>query len=64
MALERPFLKHISEKEESFDEIMKMYLPKGQGLFDYWEHSLMVDRAEDILRLRASGELEKMKYEP
>ena len=62
MDLDRGFLKSVHEKEENFDELMKFYMPNGWGKFDYWEHSLMVDRAEDVLKLQTSGRLKKMKY--
>lgn len=58
------FILSIYDRIENFDERMWDAMPEGLEKHLFWESSLILDRAQDYLRLEVSDKFRDMKYEP
>ena len=57
------FLESIYEKLENFDHLMWNAMPDGENKHNFWESTLILERAKDLIRKDISGELDNMAYE-
>ena len=53
----RYFLESIYEKMENFDLLLWQAMPEGELKHQFWESSLVLARAQDIIKKQVSGEL-------
>ena len=58
------FLESIYEKLENFDYLIWNSMPDGQNKYDFWDSTLALERAQDIIKKDISGKLDNMAYEP